>query len=49
MERLRKAILRSLVVVGFPANYCLFWLIGGPHWQNEFWTAARTMWRAERK
>jgi hypothetical protein len=49
MELLRKLILRVMIVVGFPLAYGIWWLCGGVHWQDEFWTAARAIWRADRR
>lgn len=49
MELLRKLILRIMIVIGFPMAYVIWWLSGGVHWQDEFWTTARAIWRADRR
>jgi hypothetical protein len=48
MEFLRRCILRAMVIVGFPATYVMWWLIGGRHWHDDFWMSVRSMWRGER-
>ncbi len=42
---MRRAILKMIAIVGYPLNFCLAWLCGGPKWFADHNQQFLDMWR----